>query len=44
VHQTVTLFGQYVAAGFSLSKDAGGGTDVHYAPVSGAHVPLAVHY
>jgi hypothetical protein len=41
IKQTVTLFGQYVAAGFSLSKDSNGGTGVHYAPISGAHVPLA---
>jgi autotransporter passenger strand-loop-strand repeat protein len=40
--RTVTLFGQYAAAGFSLSKDAAGGTDIHYAPVSAAHVALAV--
>ena len=41
--QTLTLFGQYVAAGFSLSTDAGGGTEITYKPISAAHTPLAVH-
>jgi autotransporter passenger strand-loop-strand repeat protein len=44
VKQSVTLFGQYVAAGFSLSKDGNGGTDIHYAPISAAHVPLTGHH
>jgi hypothetical protein len=42
--QTLTLFGQYVAAGFSLSKDANGGTDISYKPMSAAHTPLAAHH
>jgi hypothetical protein len=36
----VTLFGQYVAAGFHLAADSGGGTVVTYA-VPAAHVVLA---
>jgi hypothetical protein len=42
--QTLTLFGQYAAAGFSLSKDSGGGTAITYAPISAAHTPLALHH
>ena len=42
--QTITLFGQYVAAGFRVSKDASGGTDITYKPISATHTPLAPHH
>jgi len=42
--QTVALFGQYVAAGFSLTRDGAGGTAIHYAPVSATHVIVAAHH
>jgi fibronectin-binding autotransporter adhesin len=38
----MTLFGQYVAAGFHLTHDSGAGTAVTYAPPPGAHLDLAV--
>jgi hypothetical protein len=44
VKRSVSLFGQYVAAGFSLSKDSNGGVDINYAPVSASHVPLTAHH
>jgi autotransporter passenger strand-loop-strand repeat protein len=44
IKPVLNLFGQYVAAGFSLSTDGIGGTDVHYKPISGAHTPLAPHH
>jgi hypothetical protein len=38
---TVTLFGQYVAAGFHLARDAAGGTTITYAQPT-AHLPEIV--
>jgi hypothetical protein len=38
----MTLFGQYVAAGFHLTHDSGAGTAVTYAPPPTAHLDLAV--
>src|SRR6185437_15972084 len=41
---TVTLFGQYVAAGFKIGEDGAGGTALTYAaPTHSAHVELAQH-
>jgi hypothetical protein len=37
----VTLLGQYMAAGFSLAADPGGGTDLTYTPPASAHLDLA---
>jgi hypothetical protein len=37
----MTLFGQYVAAGFHLAHDSGAGTAVTYAPPPAAHLDLA---
>jgi hypothetical protein len=39
---TVTLFGQYVAAGFALGGDGHGGTAVTYTSATAAHAELAV--
>jgi hypothetical protein len=40
--QTVTLFGQYTAAGFHLATDGAVGTDVTYAQPPAAHLELAL--
>jgi hypothetical protein len=40
LHATVTLFGQYVAAGFKLAADATGGTNLTYVG-SGSPLVLA---
>jgi hypothetical protein len=37
----ITLFGQYVAAGFHLANDGHGGTAVTYSATSSAHADLA---
>src|SRR5207247_46364 len=37
---TITLFGQYVAAGFHLATDPAGGTAISYATPASAHVDL----
>ena len=39
---TVTLFGQYVAAGFKLGNDGHGGAAVTYTSATAAHADLAV--
>jgi hypothetical protein len=38
---SLVLFGNYVAAGFHLSRTAGEGTLITYEPPAGAHLNLA---
>jgi hypothetical protein len=38
--QKLTLFGQYVAAGFHMASDGQGGTDVTYAVPKSGETPL----
>jgi hypothetical protein len=41
LHATITLFGQYVAAGFQHVSDGAAGTAIHYAAPPVAHLELA---
>jgi len=41
LHATVTLLGQYVAAGFQHAFDGTGGTAIHYATPQAPHLELA---
>jgi len=41
---TVTLFGQYIAAGFHLARDAAGGTTITYTPPAAQHQDLAASH
>jgi hypothetical protein len=41
-HASVTLFGQYTAAGFHLGADGTVGTDVTYAQPPAAHLEFAL--
>jgi hypothetical protein len=41
---SITLFGQYVAAGFHMGSDGHGGTAVTYGASSPFHIDLAAAY
>jgi len=41
LHAKITLFGNYVAAGFHLVKDPAGGTAVTYHAPTAAHLDFA---
>jgi hypothetical protein len=41
LHASVTLFGQYAAAGFHFASDGVVGTVITYAPPPAAHLELA---
>jgi autotransporter passenger strand-loop-strand repeat protein len=43
LHASVTLFGQYVVAGFHRASDGVAGTDITYASPPAAHLELAAH-
>ena len=41
-HAQITVFGQYVAAGFHLTADASGGTQLTYSTQAAPHAELAL--
>jgi hypothetical protein len=43
LHASVTLFGQYVVAGFHQASDGAAGTDITYVQPPTAHRELITH-